>query len=107
MFDKESKKISVDVFSKATNSFTYVLPNTCFPKSNIENIPERVALRLRRVCDSDNKFEKRSKEYQSYFIAKDYKPRKVKNSFQILGTFLEKKPGNLKRITKHFLLYAI
>ena len=64
MFDKESKKISVDAFSKATKSFTYVLPNTCFPKSNIESIPEGVALRLRRICDSDKKIEKRSKEYQ-------------------------------------------
>ena len=65
MFDKESKKISVDVFSKATNSFTYVLPNTCFPKSNIENISKGVALRLRRICDSDKEFEKRSNEYQN------------------------------------------
>ena len=80
-FDKESKKISVDVFSKATNSFTYVLPNTCFPKSNIENIPKGVALRLRRICDSDNKSEKRSKEYQNYFIGRDYKPRKVRKQF--------------------------
>ena len=63
MLDKESKKISVDIFSKATNSFTYVLPNICFPKSNIENIPKGIALRLRRFCDSDNTFEKRSKEY--------------------------------------------
>ena len=63
MFDKESKKISVDIFSKATNSFTYVLPNICFPKSNIENIPKGIALRLRRFCYSDNTFEKRSKEY--------------------------------------------
>ena len=55
MFDKESKKISVDVFSKTTNSFIYVLPNTCFPKSNIENIPKGAALRLRRICDSDKK----------------------------------------------------
>ena len=55
MFDKEAKKISVDVFSKTTNSFTYVLPNTCFPKNNIENIPKRAALRLRRICDSDKK----------------------------------------------------
>ena len=47
MFDKESKKISVDVFSKATNSFTYVLPNTCFPKSNIENIPKGVAFKCK------------------------------------------------------------
>ena len=78
MFDKESRKISVDVFSKATNSFTYELPNTCFPKSNIEKIPKGVASRLRRICDSDNKFEKRSKEYQNYFTARDYKPRQVK-----------------------------
>ena len=52
-FDKEAKKISVDVFSKTTKSFTYVLPNTCFPKNNIENIPKGVALRLRRICDPD------------------------------------------------------
>ena len=81
MFDKESKKISVDIFSKATNSFTCVLPNTWFPKSNIENIPKGVALRLRRICDSGNKFEKRSKEYQHYFIARDYKPKKVRKQF--------------------------
>ena len=38
-------------------------------------------MRLRRICDSDNKFEKRSKEYQNYFIARDYKPRKVRKQF--------------------------
>ena len=36
-FDKESKQISVDVFPKDANSFTYVLPSTCFPKNNIGN----------------------------------------------------------------------
>ena len=80
-FDKVSKLISVEIFSKATKSFTYVLPSTCFPKTNIENIPKGVALRLRRIYDSDNKFEKRSAEYQKYLIAKDYKPTKVKKQF--------------------------
>ena len=55
-FDKESKQISVDVFAKDTDSFTYVLSSMRFPKSNIESIPKGVALRLRRVCDSDEKF---------------------------------------------------
>ena len=41
--DKEHKRISVDIFAKATNSFTYVLPSTCFPKNNIENVPKGVA----------------------------------------------------------------
>ena len=30
-FDKEHKRISVDIFAKATRSFTYVLLSTCFP----------------------------------------------------------------------------
>ena len=36
-FDKECKRISVDIFAKATNSSTYVLPSTCFTKTNTEN----------------------------------------------------------------------
>ena len=52
-----------------------------FLKINIENIPKGVALRLRGICDSDKKFEKRGKEYQNYFIARDYKPRKVRKQF--------------------------
>ena len=46
-FNKESKRIYVDISSKATNSFTNVLPSTCFPKNNIENIPKSLALSLR------------------------------------------------------------
>ena len=56
-FDQEAKQISVDAFAKDTDSFIYVLPSTCFPKNNIENILKGVALRLRRICDSDVKFE--------------------------------------------------
>ena len=61
-FDKESKQISADVFAKNTDSFTYVLPSTCFPRSNTESIPNGVALSLRWICDSDKKFEKHSVE---------------------------------------------
>ena len=53
------------MFVKDTDSFTYVVPSTCFRKNNIENIPKDVALRLRRICDSGEKFEKHSAEYQN------------------------------------------
>ena len=43
-FDKEHKCISVDIFAKATNSFTYVPPSICFAKNSIENVPKGVAL---------------------------------------------------------------
>ena len=43
-FDKGHKRISVDIFAKATNSFTYVPPSICFPKNSIENVPKSFAL---------------------------------------------------------------
>ena len=74
-------KIRVDIFAKSTNSFSYTTPNTCYPKSNICNIPRGIALRLRRICDDDENFKKRSSEYQNYLIARDLKPSIVKKQF--------------------------
>ena len=70
--------IRVDVYAKSTSSFSYNTPNTCYPKNNICNIPRGIALRLRRICDDDETFEKRSSEYQNYLIARDHKPSIVK-----------------------------
>ena len=42
---------------------------TAFP-----NIPKGVGLRLRRIFDSDDKFEERTAQYQKYLVARDYKP---------------------------------
>ena len=50
-FDKESKQVSVDVFAKDTNSFTYVLPSRSFPKNNI-----KTSLKVLRICNSDENF---------------------------------------------------
>ena len=67
-------KIRVYVYAKSSNSFSCTTPNTCYPKSNISNIPRSIALRLRRISDDDETFEKRSSEYQNYLIARDHKP---------------------------------
>ena len=106
-FDKESKQISVDVFVKDTGSFTYVLPSTCFPKNNIENIPKGVALRLRRICYSEEKFEKHSTEYQNYLIARDYKPGKMKKRFSDIKNLNREEVRKLKLLKTTFLLHAI
>ena len=48
-------EISVDVFSKPTNSLTYVLPSTCHPNKNIKDVSKGITLRLKRICDSVEK----------------------------------------------------
>ena len=74
-------KIRVDVYAKSTNSFSYTTPNTHYPKNNACNIPSGIALRLKRICDDDETFEKRSSAYQNYLIARDHKPSIVKKQF--------------------------
>ena len=59
----ENSKVTVDIFSNPTNSFTYVMPSTCYTSNNINNVPRGIALRHKRICDSDEKFTVRSNEY--------------------------------------------
>ena len=77
----EHNKICVDVFAKPTNSFTNVLQSTCHAKKNINNVPKSIAFRLRKICDTDEKFDICSYGYQNYLIARDYKPTLVKRQF--------------------------
>ena len=81
-FKWENGKMTVDAHSKAANSFTYVLPITCYHNKGINNIPHGVALRLRRMCDSDEKFKHCSEEYKNYWIAWGYHPGLVEKQFQ-------------------------
>ena len=84
--------------------FTHFLPSKCFPKNNNENTPKGVALHLRRICDSYEKFEKHSAEYQNYLIARDYKPGKVKKQFSDIKKLIRE---NLNYLRSLFLLHAI
>ena len=59
---KGCNKITVDLYLKPTNSLTYVDHKACYSSRNINKIHEGTALRLRRICDSDEKCEKRSNE---------------------------------------------
>ena len=52
--------LAVDVFAKPTNSFTYAKPSTCYPRTNINNVPRGIALRLRRIRDTDENLESRA-----------------------------------------------
>ena len=70
----ENSKIAIDVSAKPTNSLTYELPTSCYPRKSLNNIPQCTALRLRRICDTDEKFNSSSIEYKTYLSARDYKP---------------------------------
>ena len=61
-------KLSVDVYCKPANSFTCVLPSTCYPLKNINKVPQEIALRLSRYCDTAENYESRADEYKKYLL---------------------------------------
>ena len=75
-------KLPVDIVAKATNTFTYVKPSTCYSRKSTNNVPCGFALRLCRICDDDEKFESRANEYKQYLIARDYKSSLADKQFQ-------------------------
>ena len=48
---------------------------------NINKVPQGIALRLRRICDTTEKYESRAEEYKNYLLARDYKPSLVDEQF--------------------------
>ena len=92
---------------KDTDSFTYVLSGTCFPTNNIENIPRGFALRLVRICDSNERFGKHSVEYQNHLIARVYKPDKVKKKkfFLDIKKLTTEKARKLKLLKTTFFYF--
>ena len=75
-------KVNVDVYSKPTNSFTYVLPSTCYPYKKIRNVSEGISLGLQSICDTDEKHNQCPSEYQNYFIGREYNPTLVKKQYK-------------------------
>ena len=102
----EQNKVCVDIHAKSTNSFTYVLPSTSYPKRNINNILKTIAIRLIRISDSDKKCDMRSDGYQNYLIARDYKISLAKKQSHSVRSIDRSEGRQVKRkVIPHFTIF--
>ena len=76
-----NRKITADVFSKPTKSFTYVMPSIYYSSNNINNVLRGIDLRLKRIYDSDEKFTVCCSDYKKYLITRNYKPKVAEKFF--------------------------
>ena len=60
-------KISVDLYTKPTDTHEYLLPTRCHLKHCCKNIPYSLALRLKRICS-----DARAKELIDHLCKQDY-----------------------------------
>ena len=63
-----------------------MLPTSCYLRESLNDVPRGRALRLRSICDTDEKFNSSSREYKNYLIVRDYKPSIVKKYFMPAST---------------------
>ena len=78
----ENNKLSTTVYSKPTDSHLYLHAKSCHKSSSIDGIQKGVALRLRRICSTDNEYSEKSKEYQQYLTNRGHDKSKVKTVFE-------------------------
>ena len=65
--------VSTDVYSKPTDKHQYLFHTSCHPRSCKKGIPFGQALRIRRICSSNNFFEKRVSELSNYLVERGYR----------------------------------
>ena len=72
-------KIETDLFCKPTDKHQYLLHSSSHPYHTKKSIPYSLALRLRRICSTDEFFERRSAELQTYLTKRGYKRRFIQD----------------------------
>ena len=78
----ENGKLETTVYSKPTDGHLYLHNDSCHPKATKLAVQKGVALRLRRICSSDDEFTKKSKDYQAYLVTRGHDPKDVVANFE-------------------------
>ena len=88
-------KIETSVYSKPTDSHLYLQATSCHNKASIKGIPKGVALRLRRLCSTDDEFNNKASEYTDHLTLRGYNKKAVDTAFSDIA----KKTRNVARQT--------
>ena len=75
-------KLITTVYSKPTDSHLYLQADSCHQEASIKGILKGVALRLRRICSTNDEFDLKCKEYSAYLVARGHNPFLVEAAFQ-------------------------
>ena len=79
---KINGQFETTVYSKPTDAHLYLHAKSYPKASSIRRIQKGVALRLRRICSTDNKYPSKSIKYQDYLNRRGYDPKSVHDTFE-------------------------
>ena len=74
-----NNKISMDLFVKSTNTHQYLLHTSCHPRHIRKSIPFSLALRIRRICSTTEKFQQRTNELLEFLCKRGHRRQYVQS----------------------------
>ena len=80
-FDNNNQ-ISTDLYVKSTDTHQHLLHTSCHPNHVKKSIPSSLALRIRRICSTAEKFKQRTSELLEFLCKRGHK-RQINKAFQI------------------------
>ena len=68
----QSEKLHKDLYCKPKDKLQYLCYTSCHPKHTKNSLPYSLALRLRRICSTDELFSLRTKEMKQHLLNRGY-----------------------------------
>ena len=69
---ENNNRVSTSMYSKDSDTHSYLLPGSCHPTHIFKNIPTGVMKRVRRNCSKDTVRDQTYQEYKTYLGQRDY-----------------------------------
>ena len=98
----KDNKIQTTVYSKPTDSHLHLQVDSCHHLRSILGIQKGVALRLRRICSTDQEYNNNSKEYKAYLIGRGHKLFCARNDVINVRTLWSQKVVSNVSLQKEF-----
>ena len=78
-------KLTTTVYNKPTDSHLNLHADSYHKKPSVKSIQKNVALRLRRICSSNNDYIAKSKEYTKYLVNMEHDLTSIHQCFNNVG----------------------
>ena len=78
----KDNRISTAVYCKPTDTHQHLDSKSCHPSHVKNGVPYGQSLRVRRICNSDEVFDKRLKELKGHFVKRSFKKNMIENQFE-------------------------
>ena len=96
----EDGKLITTVYSKPTDGHLYLHNDSCHPRNTKLAVQHGTALRLRRICSTDEEFGNKSVEYKAYLASRGHNSKAITDAFNKVGNLTRTEARTKKKNTQ-------